>query len=123
MDGTLLLFKSMEAVLLASEVTVSSLIIFAAVGTVAYSISITIDHPTDPILLKFANPRRYFLSNGFLFFAIINFLGVLIIFTSVLLECCMFERISFIIPFLLLLSGVWLITGVSLRDLLWRIGR
>lgn len=123
MERVLLSLNSMEDILIESEVTISSLIIFAAVGMVAYSVSINIDHPIDPIILKFKNTRRYFLSNGFLVFAIINFLGVLIIFTSTLLKCCQFEKIPHVIPFFLLLIGVWVITVISVRDLLWRIGR
>lgn len=114
--------NSIDSILLDS-VSLGSLIIFAAVGMVAYSVSIHINHPVDPILLKFTNPQRYFLSNGFLSFAIINFTGILLIFTSIFLECCEIKGLSYFIPFLLLLIGVWWITIISIRDLLWRMGR
>ena len=112
----------MEEILL-DLVPIGSLIIFAAVGVVAYSISITMDHPMDPIQLKFVNVRRYFLSNGFLIFAIINFVGILFTFTSISLACFQFESISFVIPFFVLSIGVWWITCLSVIDLLWRISK
>ena len=104
--------------------SLGSLIIFAAIGIVAYSVSINIDHPTDdPILLKFSNLRRYSSSNGFHIFAIINFIDILLIFITILLECCKKDGLPYIIPFCGLLIGVWLITYVSIRDLLWKTGR
>lgn len=122
MEDVLLSLNLMESII-ESEVRIGSLIIFAAVGTVAYSVSINIDHSIDPIVLKFKNTRRYMLSNGFLVFAIINFVGVLVIFTSILLKCCQFENLPHVIPFCLITIGVWVITFISVRDLLWRIGR
>ena len=119
----LLELNSMDETLLILLGSLGSLIIFAAIGIVAYSVSINIDHPTDPILLKFSNPHRYFLSNGFLSFAIINFIGILLIFTTILLECCKMDGLPYIIPFFVLLIGVWFITYVSIRDLLWKTGR
>ena len=123
MEEILLSLNSMEDVIKIELGIVGSLIIFAAVGALAYSASINLDHPIDPIILKFKNVRRFFLSITFHCFAIINFVSVLIIFLSILLKCGQFEKIPHVIPFIILSSGVWFITFMAARDFLWKIGR
>jgi hypothetical protein len=95
-----------------------SLLIFGAIGMVAYSISANIrsKQPLGKMGKNLADTLLYSRGFGFLIFALVNFVGILSIFTGIIIKINTGLDPIDAIPFFIFYIAVWWIFFIAIID-------